>query len=119
MLWVTSDGRHGTNQEEGAAIMKIKYTNRKPDTLFLLALIVSLGVFMSTGATAAETLFGKASFSRMMDGDMKLAQVGAQGAGLHMTFKSPSRENEALYVSQADNYSSKDHGVHLSVQMPW
>jgi hypothetical protein len=100
--------------------MNTRYTNRRPDALLLLTLIVSLGVFMSTGATAADTLFSKDGFSRLMDGDMKLAQVGNQGAGLHMTFKSPSRESDALYVSRADgNYSSKDHGVHLSVQMPW
>ncbi len=99
--------------------MKTRYSNRKPDALFLLALIVSLGVFMSTGATAAETLFSKAGFSELMDGDLKLAAVGNNGAGLHMTFKSPSREQNALYVSHADNPVKSDHGVHLSVQMPW
>jgi hypothetical protein len=99
--------------------MKTRYSNRKPDALFLLALIVSLGVFMSTGATAGETLFSKAGFSRLMDGDLNLAEVGNNGAGLHMTFKSPSRTQNALYVSHADNHVKSDRGVHLSVQMPW
>ena len=104
--------------------MKSRYTNRMPDALFLLALIVSLGVFVSTGASAAETtdapLFSMAGFSGLMGGDFKLAPVGNHGAGLHMTFKSPSRTEKALYVSSNTNdFSVKDHGVHLSVKMPW
>ena len=100
--------------------MNSRHTSQKPDSLLILVLIVSLGVFMSTGASAADTLVSKEGFNRLIDGDMKLARVGSQGAGLHMTFRSPSRENNAVYTSRADNgYSSKDHGVHLSVQMPW
>jgi len=104
--------------------MKIRFSNRMPDALFLLALIVSIGVFISTGATAAETrdvsLFSKAGFTSLVDGDVKLAPVGNHGAGLHMTFKSPSRSEHALYVSSnAGDYAMKDHGVHLSVKMPW
>jgi hypothetical protein len=106
-----------------------------PDTLFLLALIVSLGVFVSTGASAAEkkgeylfskagltdeSLFSKAGFSRLAGGDLKLVPVGNHGAGLHMTAKSPSRLENAVYVSKADNNNGKiDHGVYLSVKMPW
>jgi hypothetical protein len=109
----------GTNRNKGAFNMNSRHNSRRPDLLFILVLIVSLGVFVSTGASAAESLFSKEGLGHLIDGDMKLARVGSQGAGLHMTFKSPSRENNAVYISSADNYSSKDSGVHLSVRMPW
>jgi hypothetical protein len=99
--------------------MKSRFTTRRPDALFLLALIVSLGVFISTSAGAAETLFSKAGISELMEGNVKLAPVGIKGASLYMSTKSPSRENKALYISDVDNFSMKDHGLHLSLQMPW
>lgn len=98
--------------------MNNRHTFRKPDSLVLLALVVTVGMLVSTGTSAAESLFSKASISELIEGNMKLAPVGHRG-GLHMTFKSPSRENNAVYVSRADNYSGKDSGVHLSFQMPW
>ncbi len=99
--------------------MNKRNTIRKPDSLFLLVLVVGVGMVISTGVSAADTLFSKAGFSELLDGNMKLARVGNQGAGLHMSFKSPSRENNALYVSRADKDTSNDRGVHLSVQIPW
>jgi hypothetical protein len=106
-------------QNTGAANMNKRYNHRKPDSLFLLVLIVGLGVFVSTGVSAAETLFSKATIARMMEGNMQLVPVGSKGGALHMSTKSPSRDENALYISNADNFSMQDHGVHLSFKMPW
>jgi hypothetical protein len=109
----------GPQPGPGAANMKFRFTARRPDALFLLALIVSLGVLMSTSASAADSLFSKVGISELMEGNVKLVPVGNKGASLHMSTKSPSRENKALYISDIDNFSMKDHGVHLSLKMPW
>jgi hypothetical protein len=100
--------------------MKTRFSCRKPDTLILLALFVSLGMFLSTNARAAESLFDMGSLSKLLHGDMdmKLVPVGKHG-GVRMTLKSPSQEDRALYVNQADNGVKIDRGIRLSVKVPW
>ncbi len=100
--------------------MKTGFSFHKPDNLFLLALFVSLGMFLSTSASAAESLFSMQGLSQLIDGDLQLAPVGHSGGAVHMTFDSPSEETNAMYVSVLDNNSGgTEQGVYLSVQMPW
>ncbi len=100
--------------------MKSRYSCLKSDTLILLALFVSLGMFLSTNARAEESQFDMGSLRKVLlgDMDMKLVPVGKHGT-LRMTLKSPSQENSALYVNQADNGVNIERGVRLSVNVPW
>lgn len=100
--------------------MKTRFTCNKLDTLFLLALFVGLAMFLSTSAQAAENPFDMGSITKLLHGDMdmQLVPVGKHG-GLRMTLKSPSQEDRALYVSQADNGVKIERGIHLSVKVPW
>jgi hypothetical protein len=100
--------------------MKTRFPCRKPDSLILLALFVSLGMFLSTNARAEESLFDMGSLRKILHGDMdmRVVPVGKHG-GLRMTLKSPSQEGSALYVSQADNGVQIDRGIRLSVKVPW
>ena len=100
--------------------MKTRFSCHKPDILFLLALFVSLGMFLSTSTLASESLFSKQGLAQLLDGDVQLAPVGHGGGGLHMTFESPSQENHAMYVSKlSNNPASTGQGVYLSIQLPW
>jgi hypothetical protein len=98
--------------------MKTRLHSHKPDALFLLALIVGLGMFLSTGVHAAENLFSQDGFRQLVKGDLQLAPVGHHGA-VRMTFVSPAQEDHAIYVSQADRSTTDTQGVHLSVKLPW
>ncbi len=68
-------------------------------------LLISLLCFawgIPATVSAAETLFSKAHFSQLLEGDVELAPVGHR-AGLHMTFKSPSDYGDAFNAAHADS----------------
>ena len=93
---------------------------RKPPSLFLLALCMSLGVLLTFPVQADDTLFDSLGLSRWVDrdGDLQLAPVGRNGV-LQVSLQSPSQENHALYSGLIAGPVNLDQGVHLSVKLPW
>ena len=91
---------------------------KKSKVLLLMSVLLGCAGFMPTTSCAAETLFSKAHFSELLEGDVELAPVGNR-AGLHMTFKSPSDYGDAFNAAHADRPGGNGSGVHLSVRMPW
>ena len=89
----------------------------KKKVLLLISLLCFAWGIPAT-VSAAETLFSKAHFSQLLEGDVELAPVGHR-AGLHMTFKSPSDYGDAFNAAHADSPGGNGSGVHFSLRMPW
>jgi hypothetical protein len=101
-----------------AVMMKSRNTNRKPD--MLLALLVTLGVMMTSTAGAAESFLSKPNFADLQDGDVTLARAEHGGAGLHMSFISPSAllgNNQSSQAAISQNGTLPN--VYLSLRLPW
>jgi len=97
-------------------MMNSKHLFYTPKVLLLTSILLGSAWLVPVPATAAETLFSKARFRQLLDGDVQLAPVG-QRAGLHLTFKSPSN-SDAFSAAHADKQGSSS-GIRLSVKMPW
>ena len=100
--------------------MKNRYTKRRPDPLMLLALLVTLGVMMTATVSADEPFLSKPNFTDLQDGDVTLARAEHGGAGLHMSFMSPSVLNvnrDSSYVLTSFTGTMPD--VYLSLRLPW
>ncbi|HYQ73081.1 MAG TPA: hypothetical protein VET88_14270 [Gammaproteobacteria bacterium] len=101
--------------------MKGKHTKGRLDPLMLLALFVTLAVMMTSTVSAAEESFiSNPSFADLEDGDITLAGAERNGAGIHMSFMSPSMlngNNRAEYVPASQNGLMPD--VYLSLRLPW
>jgi hypothetical protein len=99
-------------------MMRSEHTNRKPDTL--LALLVTLGIMLTSTAAASELVFSKPDFADLQDGDVTLARSDRSGAGVHMSFMSPSLLGGS---SQSSHVVSSSAGtlpnVYLSLRLPW
>jgi hypothetical protein len=98
--------------------MKSKHTNRRPGTL--LAALVTLGVMLTTTAGASESFFSKPNFTDLQDGEVTLASSTRSGAGVHMSFMSPS---QLVGNGQSSHVISSSAGtlpnVYLSLRVPW
>ena len=99
-------------------MMKGRNTNHNPD--MRLVMLVTLGVMMTATAGAAESFLSKPNFADLQDGDVTLARAKHSGAGIHMSFMSPS----VLHgYSQSNQAASGQNGtlpnVYLSLRLPW
>jgi len=101
--------------------MKSRHTKHGFDPLILLALLVSLGVMMTSTVGAAESSFlSKPNLGDLEDGDITLARAGHGGAGIHMSFMSPSelcRNTETDYRVTGDYGTLPD--IYLSLRLSW
>ena len=101
-------------------MMKNRYPKRRHDPLILLAVLVTLGVMMTATVSAEETFLSKPNFTDLQDGDVILARAEHGGAGIHMSFMSPSGLNgssQASYMLTSQDFSMPD--VYLSLRLPW
>lgn len=97
-----------------------KRINRKPDPMMLMTLLVGLSVFMTTAVDAGETFFSNPNLSDLINGDIKLTEVGHRGAGLHMSFQTPLDDVSSAKPGNRDvdqNVAAAD--VVLSLRIPW
>ena len=101
-------------------MLRKKRIYRKPESLMLMALLISLSVFMTTAVDAGETFFSNPNLPDLINGDIKLTEVGHHGAGVHMSFQTPANNlsntkpgnlDATQYVPAAD--------ISLSVRIPW
>jgi hypothetical protein len=101
-------------------MLRKKHHFRKPDPLVLMAILVGLGVLMTTAVHANETFFSNPSLPDLVNGDIVLTSIGHHGAGVRMFYKTPANEftgelPESLHSDQ--NKTAPD--VYLSVHIPW
>jgi hypothetical protein len=100
--------------------MESKYTKRKLDPLMLLAVLVMLGVMMTSTVSADESFISKPNFTDLQDGDITLARSERGGAGIHMSLISPSGLNgnsQSGYILTSDALLKPD--IYLSLRLPW
>jgi len=101
-------------------MMKSRFTRRRLDPLMLLAVLVTLGVMVTSTAGAADSFLRKPSFTDLEDGDITLTGEERGRAGIHMSFMSPS----ALYGNSQSGYLVTGSAVTLpdiyfSLRLPW
>ncbi|MGB5473042.1 MAG: hypothetical protein WBQ78_06165 [Gammaproteobacteria bacterium] len=96
--------------------------NRNPlilkNKVMLLISLLCFAWGIPATVSAADSLFSKAHFSELLEGDVELAPVGNR-AGLHMAFKSPTDYGDAFNAAHSDSPRGNGSGVHFSVRMPW
>jgi hypothetical protein len=101
-------------------MMRKKRITRKLDPLMLMTMLVSLSVFMTTAVDAGETFFSNPNLSDLINGDIKLTEVGHRGAGVHMSFQTPLDDVSSATPGNRDasqNVAAAD--VLLSLRIPW
>jgi hypothetical protein len=99
-------------------MMKSKHTNHKPDAL--LALLVTLGVMLTSTAGASGSFLSKPNLADLQDGDVTLASSERSGAGIHMSLMSPSLlggSNQSSHVVTSS--ASTLPNIYLSLRLPW
>jgi len=100
-------------------MMKSRNTNRKPGPL-LLALLLTSCVMMTATLSAAESFLSNPNFEDLQDGDVTLARAEHGGAGIHMSFMSPSALHGSSQSSQAaPTQNDTLPNVYLSLRLPW
>ena len=98
--------------------MKSKHTNHKPDTL--LRVLVTLGVLLAATAGASESFLSKPNFADLQDGDVTLASSVRSGAGVHMSFMSPSLLGGGSQSSHVVSSSAATlPNIYLTLRLPW
>jgi hypothetical protein len=100
--------------------MKNKYTKHEVDPLMLLGLLVTLGVMMASTVSAGETVPGKPGITDLEDGDIVLVKSEHGGAGIHMSFMSPTLlpgNNRSSQLLSSQDFSMPD--LYLSLRLPW
>jgi hypothetical protein len=103
-----------------AVMLRKKRIIRKLDPLMLMTLLVSLSVFMTTAVDASESFFSKPNLPDLINGDIKLTEVGHRGAGFHMSFQTPINElNNAQPGIRDASQNVPAADVFLSVRIPW
>jgi hypothetical protein len=101
-------------------MMKNRYPKRRHDPLILLAVLVTLGVMMTATVSAEESFLSKPNFTDLQDGDVILARAEHGGAGIHMSFMSPSAlkgNSQSSHALTSQAFSMPD--VYLSLRLPW
>jgi hypothetical protein len=101
-------------------MLRKKRIIRTPDPLMLMTLLVCLSVFMTTAVDASESFFSNPNLPDLINGDIKLTEVGHRGAGIHMSFQTPLDEMSNTQPGKLDasqNVPAAD--VFLSVRIPW
>jgi hypothetical protein len=101
-------------------MMKSKHSRRRLDPLILLAVLVTLGVMLTSTAGAADSFLRKPSFTDLEDGDITLTGEERGRAAIHLSFMSPS----ALYGSSQSSFpvtgsTTTLPDVYFSLRLPW
>jgi len=106
-----------------SAMFKHKHSFRKPDPWMLLVLFTALAVLMTTAAVADEAAFNTMNLADLGNGDLVVAPVGRQGAGLHLSLPIGSCQCQASSESSARTLASGSAlfspALFLSLQIPW
>ena len=101
-------------------MLREKRNFRKLDPLMLITFLVSLSVFMTTAVDASGTFFSNPNLPDLINGDIKLTEVGHNGAGIHIFYKTPANE---LTDTRPENLNSSLNeaapDVFLSLRVPW
>ena len=101
---------------------------RKPDSLVLLALIVTLAAVMSTTVQAAEPFQFKpqarlADLATVLDeSGYRVASLGNTSAGMHVSMAPPSAVEESYPARASDDLNRGLRNmseVYLSIRLPW
>jgi len=97
-----------------------KYTHRKPDPLKLLAIPVTIALFMTSAAEAAEPFHQSMNPADMADRETTLTPVGRQGAGIHMSYQSNPNQHITVNSTALNNQpTNSTPAVFLTVRVPW
>lgn len=105
-----------------------RFTHRKPDPLTLLAIGVGLAALMTSAVADAEPFYKQSSFSELgmdlADGQLMLAPMGRQGAGLHMSYQATDDRSVVHAAGSSRSFEAarsreSSSAVFLSVQVPW
>ena len=106
-----------------SAMFKHKRSFRKPDPWMLLVLFTALAVLMTTAAVADEPVLNTTNLADLGNGDLVVAPVGRQGAGLHLSYQIGSCQCEASSESSTRTVVSRSAlsspALFLSLQIPW
>jgi hypothetical protein len=98
--------------------MKSKHTSHKAETL--LAALLTLGLMLTTTAGASESFFSKPNFADLQDGEVTLASSARSGAGVHMSFMSPSLlRGNGQSVHVVSSSAGTLPNIYLSLRLPW
>jgi hypothetical protein len=104
-------------------MFKHKHSYRKPDPLMLLVIFTALAVLMTSAAGAAEPAVKAMSLADLGNGDLVVASVGRQGAGLHLSYQTNSCPCEASSESRdrpvSPRSASSSPAMFLSLKIPW
>jgi hypothetical protein len=101
-------------------MLREKRNYRKPDPLMLITFLVSLNVFMTTAVDASETFFSNPNLPDLINGNIKLTEIGHNGAGIHMFYKTPANELTDTRPENLDNSLNQSApDVFLSLRVPW
>jgi len=101
---------------------KGKFRIRRPDSMLLLAMLVSASVLFTTAAGAAGTgtLFSKPELGDFLDGDVTVVRLGRNGPAVHMSLIDP----DAMQFDGQGNASTVGQipvtpELYLTVRLPW
>jgi hypothetical protein len=99
---------------------------RKPDSLILLAVVVTLGAVMSTTAQAAEPFqFEPQSRLTRLTADFdengyRMTGVGNSAAGLHLSLNPPADVEKSYLASGGSMRGMHNQSdVFVSIRLPW
>jgi len=101
---------------------KGKFKIRRPDSMLLLAMLVSASVLLTTAAAAAETgtFFSNPDLGDFLDGDVMLARMGHHGPAVHMSFIDPAdMQLDAQGNVRSIRQIAATPEVYISVHLPW
>jgi hypothetical protein len=75
---------------------------------------------LASTAAASGSFLAKPNFADLQDGDVTLASSERSGAGVHMSFMSPSLLGQTSQSSHVVTSSSGTlPNVYLSLRLPW
>jgi len=104
-------------------MFKHKHSYRKPDPLMLLVLFTVLAVLMTSAVVAGEPVLNTMNLADVGNGDLVIAPVGRQGAGLHLSYQISSCQCQASSESSTRSVSSRSApsspALFLSLKIPW
>jgi hypothetical protein len=101
---------------------KDKFKMRRPDSMLLLAMLVSAAALLSTAAHAADsgTFLSKPDLGDLLDGNVTVARMGRHGPAVHMSFISIAAEDvgDSVNARPVRQVVPRPE-VYLSISLPW
>ena len=101
---------------------KGKFRIRRPDSMLLLAMLVSASILLTTAAGAAETgtLFSNPDLGDFLDGDVTVIRMGPHGPAVHMSLIDP----DALQLDGQGNARAVGQipatpELYFTIRLPW